>query len=347
VANFLSLFLSSMNKRFLVIQTAFIGDVILATGILEKLHAFYPKAEIDYMVRKGNESLLNNHPYIKRVLVWNKKQGKYGNLYRLLQQIRRTKYDKVINVQRFAATGLITSLSNAREKIGFDKNPWSFAFTKKIKHIVSNVSDAHIYHEIERNNKLIEDFTDDKPAKPKLYPSSEDYSSTVKYKQQRYICIAPASVWFTKQYPAEKWISFINRLPEDLHVYLVGAPTDADLCNTISNASGEKVTNLAGKLDFLQSCALFKDAVMNYVNDSAPMHLASSVNAPVTAVYCSTINAFGFGPLSDESFVVETKLPLNCRPCGLHGHATCPEKHFKCALTIEDKQLLNCLPQSH
>jgi ADP-heptose:LPS heptosyltransferase len=44
-----------------------------------------------------------------------------------------------------------------------------------------------------------------------------------------------------------------------------------------------------------------KDAAMNYVNDSAPMHFASAVNAPVTAVYCSTIPAFGFGPLSDRS----------------------------------------------
>ncbi|MEX6688982.1 glycosyltransferase family 9 protein [Danxiaibacter flavus] len=332
-----------MNKRFLVIQTAFIGDVILATGVLEKLHAFYPEAEIDYMVRKGNESMLKNHPYIRNVLVWNKKENKYGNLLKLLKQIREAKYDKVINVQRFAATGFITAFSNAKEKIGFDKNPWSFAFTKKVKHIVSNVSDPHIFHEIERNNKLIEDFTDDKPAKPRLYPTKEDYSSVEQYKQQPYICIAPASVWFTKQYPPEKWISFIKKLPDNLLVYLVGAPNDSDLCNIIKDATGGNVINLAGKLDFLQSCALFKDARMNYVNDSAPMHLASSVNAPVTAVYCSTINAFGFGPLSDKRFVVETKINLSCRPCGLHGHASCPEGHFKCALTIEDQQLLNSI----
>ncbi|WP_239512993.1 glycosyltransferase family 9 protein, partial [Klebsiella aerogenes] len=62
-----------------------------------------------------------------------------------------------------------------------------------------------------------------------------------------------------------------------------------------------------------------KDAIMNYVNDSAPMHFCSAVNAPVDAIYCSTIPAFGYGPLSDKSYIIETKQPLACKPCGLHG----------------------------
>jgi heptosyltransferase-2 len=82
---------------------------------------------------------------------------------------------------------------------------------------------------------------------------------------------------------------------------------------------------------------------MNYVNDSAPMHIASAVNAPVTAIYCSTVPAFGFGPLSDVSFIVETDEKLACKPCGIHGLESCPEKHFKCALTIDTKKLLDIL----
>ena len=68
---------------------------------------------------------------------------------------------------------------------------------------------------------------------------------------------------------------------------------------------------------FLQSAALMRDAQMNYVNDSAPMHFASAMNAPVTAVYCSTIPAFGFGrPLSDRHFIVEIKKHLIAVPVG-------------------------------
>jgi heptosyltransferase-2 len=104
------------------------------------------------------------------------------------------------------------------------------------------------------------------------------------------------------------------------------------------------VTILAGKLNFLESAALMEKAVMNYVNDSAPMHFASAMNAPVTAIYCSTIPAFGYGPLSENSTIVELQEPLSCRPCGIHGKKSCPETHFNCAMKIRNEQLLASLP---
>lgn len=325
--------------KFLIIQTAFIGDVVLTTGIIEKLHTFFPGAEIDFLVRKGNEGLLKDHPLLTNVLVWDKKEGKIKNLFKLLRVIRARKYDTVINVQRFAATGILTAFSGAKEKIGFDKNPLSFLFTRKVKHVIS--TSEHPKHEVERNNELVAHITDGIAFKPRLYPSKADVAAVQQYQQQPYIVVAPASVWFTKQYPAAKWIAFIQQLPAGLPVYLIGAPPDKALCDGIINATaGKTVVNLCGQLSFLASAALMQGAVMNYVNDSAPMHFASAVNAPVTAVYCSTLPSFGFGPLSDKSFIVEIATPLYCRPCGLHGRKTCPEGHFKCAMEIKEEQLL-------
>jgi ADP-heptose:LPS heptosyltransferase len=357
-------------QKFLVIQTAFIGDVVLATALLEKLHDHFPDAQIDYLVRKGNEALLTNHPYLHEVLVWDKKKHKLKNLWRLIRRIRRTKYDKVINVQRFAATGLLTAFSGAKETIGFDKNPLSFLFTRKIPHIVSapaapppaqqspqpspiNAPAASL-HEIDRNQRLIAAFTDDQPAKPRLYPSADDLNKVQPYKGRPYITVSPASVWFTKQYPPEKWAAFIREVPAPYTVYLLGAPSDKELCDQIralaavdpsapTGAATANIINLSGQLGFLQSAALMKEATMNYVNDSAPMHFASAVNAPVTAVYCSTVPAFGFGPLSDVKFIVEIKEPLDCRPCGLHGYRACPRGHFHCAYKIQEAQLLETL----
>src|SRR5580692_8430186 len=124
-------------QKFLVIQTAFIGDVVLATALIEKLHAHFPEARIDLLVRKGNEALLAGHPFLHRVLVWDKQRSKLKNLYKMIRLIRREKYDKVINVQRFAATGVLTALSGAKETIGFDKNPLSRLFTYRMPHIIS------------------------------------------------------------------------------------------------------------------------------------------------------------------------------------------------------------------
>ncbi len=328
--------------KFLVIQTAFIGDVVLATGIIEKLHRLFPDAEIDMLVRKGNETLLNGHPYLHEVLVWDKKKGKFKNLWKLLRRIRLRQYDKVINVQRFAATGFLTAFSGARESIGFDKNPLSWLFSKRIRHLISN-GEATI-HEVERNNALIRDLTGDDAEKPRLYPTTADESIVMAYKTSPYITISPASVWFTKQYPAEKWTSFIDQVPAQYTVYLLGGPADAALATTIlQSTSHPSVKSLCGNLSFLQSTALMRDALMNYVNDSAPMHFASAVNAPVAAVYCSTLPSFGFGPLSDKRFVIEVREQLACRPCGLHGRKECPLGHFNCAHHIQDEQLMEAL----
>lgn len=330
------------KEKILVIQTAFIGDVVLATGMVDKLHQHFPSAEIDMMVRKGNEGLLKDHPFLHEVIIWDKREQKLKNLFRLLKKIRATRYDKVFNVQRFAATGLLTAFSGAKYTVGYDKNPFSRFFTKRVKHVIS---DGNITkHEIERCNDLIRDLTGDIPEKPHLYPSSADEELVSKYRSSPYITISPASVWFTKQYPAEKWTSFVNKVSRYYTIYLLGGPGDKTLAESIrTRVHHPSVVNLCGQLSFLQSAALMRDAVMNYVNDSAPMHFASAVNAPVTAVYCSTLPSFGFGPLSDKQFIVEVQEKLPCRPCGLHGRKACPLGHFKCALDIQDDQLLDSL----
>jgi ADP-heptose:LPS heptosyltransferase len=326
-------------QSFLIIQTAFIGDVILATALIEKLHQHYPEAKIDFLLRKGNEGLLIGHPHLRNVLIWNKKESKIRNLFKMIGQIRSNRYDCLINVHRFASSGFITALSNAKLKIGFDKNPLSFLFDKKITHKIGSL------HEVQRNQKLIEEFTDTVSSKPKLFPSDIDIEKVRSYQGGKYICIAPTSVWFTKQLPPEKWIDFLVSIKGRFNrIYLLGAPADHHICESIRLADADDTTvNLAGKLSFLESAALMKGAVMNFVNDSAPMHIASAMNAPVTAVYCSTVPSFGFGPLADKSFIVETPEKLSCRPCGLHGYKDCPLGHFKCAYSIVNKELQSVL----
>ncbi|MFD3000080.1 glycosyltransferase family 9 protein [Pontibacter toksunensis] len=326
-------------EKILVIQTAFLGDVVLATALVEKLHAFYPEAKLDFLLRKGNEGLLKGHPLLREVLIWDKQQGKYKSLLKLLKRIRAEQYDLVVNVQRFGATGILTALSGAKETVGFEKNPFSRLFTRRYVHDVKSGT-----HEVERNDMLIQSLTNAIPSKPKLYPSPVDFAKVQELKQEPFICMAPTSVWFTKQYPQEQWVQLINSIETTYRVYLLGSPADKAHCDAIiSQSSNPRVENLCGQLNLLQSAALMRDAVLNYVNDSGPMHLASALNAPTCAIYCSTVPRFGFGPLSDFAHIVEREEPLYCRPCGLHGYKACPEGHFRCARDIRNEQLLEVL----
>jgi ADP-heptose:LPS heptosyltransferase len=328
-------------KKILIIQTASIGDVVLATPVIEKLAVFYPDSKIDFLVKKGIAPVLYNNPHLHQILVWDKTTKKYRNLRNLLVQIRNRRYDAVINLQRFASSGLLTMFSGAPVRLGFDKNPLSLFYTKRVKHQISasiNVSK----HEIERNLEVLRSITDESVEYPlQLYPSQADFAKVSQYKTRKYICIAPTSLWFTKQYPPEKWVEFITDVDNDLMIFFLGAKNDSEICGRIIRDSGHKNSlNLCGKLTYLESAALMKDARMNFVNDSAPQHFASAMNAPLTTLFCSTVPSFGFGPLSSNSAVVETDEILDCRPCGLHGFNACPKKHFKCALTIKKERLM-------
>jgi len=327
--------------KFLIIQTAYLGDVVLATSVVEKLHEYFPDAQIDFLLRKGNERLLSNNPYINKLWIWDKKKGKYKNLLQMAVNIRNTKYTHVINLHRFITSGFITFFSGAGSKRGFDKNPFSFCYTKKVKHIISPPYTVKPVLEIERYQALIDDITDKKAALPKMYPSVSDYEKIKQYQAGKYICIAPSSVWYTKRYPVEKWVSLINVLPPDHTIYILGGPDDGHIASDIiSRSENKNVVSLCGKLEFLQSAGLMQSAEMNYANDSGPLHFASATNAPMTGVFCSTERGYGFGPLSDNSRIVEVAERLYCKPCGIHGHQKCPEGHFRCAWEIKDEQLL-------
>jgi len=323
-----------MFDRILIIQTAFIGDVILATPVIKKLKKFYPGSKIDFLLRKGNESILDNNPHLNEVIVFDKNINKYSNLFRLIKKIRKNKYDLVVNIQRYHTTGLITVFSGAKLTVGFDQNPLSFLFKRKVVHDMHR--DKQSRHEVSRNLKLIEEFTDNSFEMPELYPTEKDFKKVAV--SGEYYCIAPNSVLYTKEYPRKKWIELIEKLPEDAMVYLLGAPGDKIKSGMIMRESNRKnLRDLTGTLSFLESAALMKGAKMNFVNDSAPLHITSAVNAPVRALFLSTSPVLGYGPLSEDSLVIESKQDLPCKPCGFTGKNKCPEGHFRCSdIPVDD-----------
>ncbi|MCF8304600.1 MAG: glycosyltransferase family 9 protein, partial [Bacteroidales bacterium] len=255
-------------KKILVIQTASIGDVILATPVLEKLHATYPSAAIDFLTKNGNEGILKDHPFIRRLIIWDKQENKYRHFLQVLRAIRERNYDLVVNMQRFATTGFLTAFSGAGMTIGFNKNPFAVFFSKSVKHKIGDGT-----HERDRNHELIRSLTDDTPGPVKLYTGKMANAKMSQYKTAAYICIAPTSLWYTKQYPLEQWAEFVGELPQSLRVYFIGSKADETACEQIIRNSGHRnALNLAGQLNLLESAALMQGALMNYVNDSAPQH---------------------------------------------------------------------------
>ena len=343
--------LAPTKPKILIIQTAFIGDVILATSLIEFLAKSFPQAQIDFVLRKGNESIIETNPNINNVYIWDKKGSKTFSLLKILFSIRKKQYDYVINIQRFFNSGLLTAFSKAKIKIGFDKNPLSILFSQKVTHKIPYQKGNDFLHEVQRNALLTESLISNfklpniMDLRLQIYFSQLDEEKVAEFipKTGKYFVLAPSSVWFTKQWHASKWTKLISRLQTEGTVYLIGAPSDTDYTNKLFTPEMKTVINLCGKLSLRQSALLMKTAHRVFVNDSAPLHLASSVNAKVTAIFCSTVPDFGYTPIADENKVFSLNPRLECMPCGLHGKKECPKNHFKCSEDISVEEVFRTI----
>lgn len=332
------------SKNILIIQTAFIGDTILASHFARAVKAEFPDHQIHFFLRKGNESVIQGLSSVHKVWVWEKSGGKTRNLLKLIGELRKLRFDHVFNLHRHFNSGLVSALMKSQEKIGFRQNPLSFFYTKKLDHKIPHHpqdNEEVVWHEVQRNLQLLKSVrpelkieNDSKLYRPELPITDKNKDKVSPYVKGDYFVLAPASVWFTKAWSEEKYRSLVELLSSKGEVYLIGGPQDGDLCDRIGQGIS-RVTNLCGKLNLLDSAALMEKAKRVFVNDSAPLHLASCVNANTTAIFCSTVPAFGYTPLAQNSIVIDVGNSLDCRPCGLHGHTTCPLGHFKCSWDIE------------
>lgn len=324
-------------RNVLFIQTAFIGDAILASSLWESWHAEHPRDRLHVCVRQGNEGLFVNHPFLEGVYVWNKRGGLFNRSVKLIQLgklLKSRNFDVVITPHRHASSGWLAWSSGARYRVGFDVHPLRRLFTHSVPH-----SFEQGLHEIERNHTLLAQWVAPSGlVRPRLYPNSEAQRGD----QTAFAVMAPASQWATKQWPEEKWIEVCDSL-HAIPIVLVGGAGDAQQLNRIALATHHPSVRVECGLSLLESAGLMAQAAWVLTNDSGPLHLASAVNAPTVAVFCSTSPSFGFGPLAAASEVVEAGVPLDCKPCGLHGHSACPLTHFACGRSLDADQVLSAI----
>jgi heptosyltransferase-2 len=105
-----------------------------------------------------------------------------------------------------------------------------------------------------------------------------------------------------------------------------------ELCEVIANQLNRKI-NLAGKCTLWESLLVLSAAKLVVCNDSGSMHMGAFADVPTVAIFGPTVLTQGFRPWQNHATVVENN-KINCRPCGKHGHKTCPLKHHDCMKTI-------------
>jgi len=316
--------------NILIIHTAFIGDIVLSTALISKVKEKYPDSDVYYLTTPLGKEILKNNPKIKEIIVYDKrgKDKGFGAFISFMRKIRKLKIDVCLTPHRYLRSSILSLLSGASIRVGYDIASLSFVYNKKIKYDKTK-------HEVE---KLLS-FVDDSPKRFELemYPSEKDkikIDTILKNFSQnkKIILIAPGSKWFTKRWPEEYFKTLIQNLVkrDDLLIVITGGKEEKEIDLNLDS----KVLDLRGEISLLELAELTKRAILVVSNDSAPIHITSAFpNTRIVGIFGPTVKEFGFFPWSENRKVFEIN-GLYCRPCAIHGGNFCPEKHFRCMREI-------------
>lgn len=329
-------------RRILILQSAFLGDVVLTLPLLQTAKVRFPEAEVDFLAIPAAGNVLETHPDIAELIIYDKRgrDRGTGSFLRLMRRLRRKRYDLALVPHRSIRSALLTAGAGIARRIGFDRSAGAFLFHQAIPYPAG-------VHEINRNLHLLAPFGIDPQLRvyPRLYFDEADDAALAGWRRandvgenEPLIAMAPGSVWATKRWLPEEFARLADRLADRHRIVLVGGPADGTVTETIRKLANRKPLNAAGLLTPRQSARLIRDCRLLVSNDSAPMHLAVAVGTPVVAVFGATVPAFGFYPYGERDRVVEIN-GLPCRPCGIHGGQQCPIGTFECMKGIRAERV--------
>ncbi|HSD30408.1 MAG TPA: lipopolysaccharide heptosyltransferase II [Gemmatimonadales bacterium] len=328
----------------LVIQTAFLGDVVLTTPLLVVLAERH--GPVDVVTTPAAAPLLATHPAVRRVFPYDKRQADRGfaGLRGLARRLRAERYAVAYLPHRSLRSAALARLARIPRRVGY-ADGWRSLYTE------TRPRPRH-GHEIDRLLALVEG-TSPQGVRPTLQLVASDVARAEAELRAASVAppfatVAPGSIWGSKRWPY--FAALARRLAQRVDVVLLGGPDDAALAEAIvaaaaTGAGAHRVVSLCGRLSLRESAAVIREATVLVTNDSAPLHFAQAVETPTVAIFGPTIPAFGFGPRGPRDIVVGLD-GLACRPCSPHGPAACPLGHHRCLQGVSVDDVLRAMEET-
>ncbi|MGI8618415.1 MAG: glycosyltransferase family 9 protein [Gemmatimonadaceae bacterium] len=341
----------------LVVQTSFIGDMVLTTPLIAELARQGP---VDVLATPITAPLLANNPAVRRVILYDKRGADRGpiGLWRAARSTRElfdegkkhpVGYDAAYLAQGSLRSAIAARLIGAKNYVGFSTSAGRALYTKLVPYREEK-------HHAERLWSLStwagRDAAPPTGLRPSLYPGEKERDAIdallsgntaqasqqpTANSQQPLVVLAPGSMWATKRWPF--FAQLARLLSERYRLAIVGGAAEQDAARSIRNDAGVDMLDGTGALSLLGSAELIGRAAAVVTNDSAPLHLASAMNTPTVAIFGPTVPTFGFGPLATRNAIAGID-SLACRPCHRHGPRRCPLGHWRCMRDLSPEQVV-------
>ncbi|MBN1465293.1 lipopolysaccharide heptosyltransferase II [candidate division KSB1 bacterium] len=324
-------------RKILIIQTAFIGDVVLTTPLIRHVSGLFPRARLDVLVIPQTQNVLENNPHIHSLITFDKRNDKRRAFRDTARRLSAEHYDLCFLPHRSFTSALLAVQARIPLRIGFAGRIPSLLYHIRVPFDPSK-------NQINRYLDLLRSVSDKEyDARTELFLSEKDIACARSHLKglnaKIVLAVAPGSVWPTKRWPQERFAALVHKLAQHpLGIVLIGSLQERNLCDAILQQAGtDRIINLAGQTTLLGAAAVIRGCDLLICNDSGAMHLANAVETDVVTFFGPTVQRFGFAPFRSQDVIFEVE--LKCRPCSAHGGRTCPQKHFRCMLDIPVKDV--------
>ena len=334
----------SKIEKILLIRLRRIGDVILTTPAVSVLRKAFPSAFISYLVEDPYRELVEGNPCLNKIHVLKRKQS-LKDLLKSIRQIRKEKYDAVIDFHSGPRASLITLLSGARLKIGYRIKYRNFIYDIKLP----RSSERGPIHSVENHLNLVKALGIHVDSSFPVSIPEAQRKETEKVKKiirenqiegKRIITIHISAGNEVRDWGVNNWIQMTNLLAQqsEVKIVLIGADEDRNAEEEILKKSEAAILSLVGRLNLRELREVISHSSLFIGPDSGPMHIAASTSTPIVALFGPTLPA-NFAPWQANANLIEKS--LDCRPC---KQRTCIYDDFRCLKTIKPEEVYDaCL----
>jgi ADP-heptose:LPS heptosyltransferase len=278
-------------KHILVVQFRPFGDVLLATSYLEALTKRFPGAAIDFLVKKPFHDLLYKNPWVSRIIAFEQHSGiRYViDRIKLMRDIRRWRYDLIIDQQSGTGSGQVVLFSKAAYRLGWSDSRWRWCYNLK-------ATRGQIRYRSSQNFDMLRPLgINETPhrlfyhIRPESLAYATDWLKSRRMTREKTIIISPGSPRKEKKWRAGNFSMLADQLllKTDMQVVLLCGPDEYTDARAVLEQTRQPC-HLALSVDFNHAAAFIKHCRLLICNDGGINHLSVAVGVPSLAIFGNT-----------------------------------------------------------
>jgi lipopolysaccharide heptosyltransferase II len=327
-----------MEKKILIVNVNWIGDVLFSTPFIRAVREAYPHSYIACLLHPRCREMLDSNPHLNEIIIYDE-EGVHKNIIgkiKLIAQIRKRRFDTAYILHRSFTKALIAFLGGVRERIGYPTKNRSIVLTKIVEESSEELHKVEYFLNIlkacgiESRGRSYEFFINEKD-RDFAENFLEDYGIS---KGKRFVAICPGGNWDPKRWPKESFASLSDALMDKygVSVMICGAAKDVALGEAMRKLMKHAPILACGRTSLSGLAALFARSDLVVANDTGPMHLAVAMKAKVIALFGPTSPKIT-GPYGDGDYKVISNNDTCDIPC---YDFICKDNRCMAAITVEE-----------